>query len=65
MDPEFFDILVCPLCKGELIRSREPHALICKIDKLAFPIEDDGAVVLLAARARPWPEKKPDKKNPK
>lgn len=72
MDPAFFNILACPLCKGPLARSHEAPVLICKIDKLAFPIEEDGVAVLLADRARPWPEKpdkkdgkKPDKKPPR
>jgi uncharacterized protein YbaR (Trm112 family) len=49
MDAKLLDILVCPLCKGELqLREQE---LICKPCKLAFPIKD-GIPVMLEDEAR-------------
>jgi uncharacterized protein YbaR (Trm112 family) len=46
MDKKLLDILVCPLCKGELIYKKEQQELICKFDRLAFPIRDDIPVML-------------------
>jgi len=49
MDAKLLDILVCPLCKGELRLSEQE--LICKPCKLAFPIKD-GIPVMLEDEAR-------------
>lgn len=46
MDKKLLDILVCPLCKGELIYKKEAKELICKFDRLAYPIRDDIPVML-------------------
>ncbi len=46
MNRKLLDILVCPLCKGELIYRKEEKELICKADRLAYPIRDDIAVML-------------------
>ena len=46
MDKKLLEILVCPLCKGELIYRKEEKALICKADRLAYPIRDDIPVML-------------------
>jgi len=46
MDPKLLDILVCPLCKGPLVYKKEHQELICKGDRLAFPIRDDIPVML-------------------
>ena len=46
MDPKLLDILVCPICKGPLIYKKAERELICKADRLAFPIEDDIPVML-------------------
>lgn len=51
MDKKLFDILVCPLCKGELLYKKEHQELICKFDRLAFPIRDE-IPVMLADEAR-------------
>ena len=44
VDKKLLDILACPLCKGELILKNEE--LICRFDRLAFPIRDDIPVML-------------------
>ena len=49
MDPKLLEILVCPLCKGPLLHRREE--LICKADRLAYPIRD-GIPVMLEEEAR-------------
>lgn len=46
MDKKLLDILVCPICKGPLIHDREKRELICKADRLAYPIRDDIPVML-------------------
>jgi uncharacterized protein YbaR (Trm112 family) len=46
MDKRLLDILVCPVCKGPLVYDREAQELICKADRLAFPIRDDIPVML-------------------
>lgn len=51
MDPKLLEILVCPLCKGPLVYRRESQELICKADRLAFPIRD-GIPVMLVEEAR-------------
>ena len=40
------DILVCPVCKGPLIYRKTEGELICKPDRLAYPIRDDIPVML-------------------
>jgi uncharacterized protein YbaR (Trm112 family) len=46
MDKNLLDILACPICKGLLKYDKEKNELICKIDKLAYPIRDDIPVML-------------------
>ena len=46
MDKRLLDILACPLCKGKLIYQQRTKELICKFDRLAFPIRDDIPVML-------------------
>ena len=46
MDHKLIDILVCPLCKGELPYNKKAQELICRFDKLAYPIKDDIPVML-------------------
>jgi uncharacterized protein len=49
LDARLLDILVCPICKGPLAHERAPadaptdspqSELICKHDRLAFPVRD-------------------------
>lgn len=56
MDKELFEILACPICKGKLQYKKSSDELVCKFDKLAFPIS--GKVpVLLEEQARKIGEK--------
>ena len=52
MDKRLLDILVCPLCKSTLHLDANKHELICKADRLAYPIRDD-VPVMLVDEARP------------
>ena len=58
MDPKLLEILVCPLCKGKLVYRKEARnaadELICKADRLGFPIKD-GIPVMLEEEARKLP----------
>ena len=49
MDKKLLEILVCPLCKGKLLLKR--GELICRFDRLAYPIRD-GIPVMLESEAR-------------
>jgi uncharacterized protein YbaR (Trm112 family) len=58
VDPRLLDILVCPLCKGKLIyrknAPRDAVELVCKADRLAYPVKD-GIPVMLEEEARKLP----------
>jgi hypothetical protein len=47
MDKRLLEILVCPLCKSPLHLQAEQRELICKADRLAYPIRDDVPVMLV------------------
>lgn len=51
MDKKLLEILVCPLCKGKLVYRQEEQELICKGERLAYPIHD-GIPVMLEDEAR-------------
>ncbi len=46
MDRKLLDILVCPVCKGPLVYVKDANELICKGDRLAYPIKDDIPIML-------------------
>jgi uncharacterized protein YbaR (Trm112 family) len=46
VDKKLLDILVCPICKGPLIHDKRKAELVCKADRLAYPIRDDIPVML-------------------
>jgi uncharacterized protein len=46
IDKKLLDILACPLCKSRLIYNKADQELICRADRLAFPIKDDIPVML-------------------
>ena len=46
MDSRLLDILACPVCKGPLVYRRESQALVCRLDRLAYPIRDDVPIML-------------------
>jgi len=51
MDSRLLDILVCPVCKGPLLYRKAEAELICRGDRLAFPVKD-GIPVMLEDQAR-------------
>jgi len=52
VDARLLDILVCPICKGNLDYRKADKELVCKPCKLAFPVRDD-IPVMLEDEARP------------
>jgi uncharacterized protein len=51
MDHRLLDILACPICKGPLLHRREAEELVCRGDRLAWPIRE-GVPILLVGEAR-------------
>ncbi len=51
IDARLLEILACPVCKGPLLARRDPEALVCRFDRLAFAVRD-GIPVMLEAEAR-------------
>lgn len=54
LDPRLLEILVCPLCKGPLVNRKAEGELVCKADRLAYPVKD-GIPVMLEDEARKLP----------
>lgn len=54
MDAKLLEILVCPLCKSPLLLKKSEQELVCKADRLAYPIRD-GIPVMLVDEARKLP----------
>jgi uncharacterized protein YbaR (Trm112 family) len=54
VDPRLLEILVCPLCKGKLVYRKPAAELVCKADRLAYPVKD-GIPVMLEDEARKLP----------
>ena len=53
MDARLLDILACPLCKGplRLVHDEGGPVLVCRADRLAYPVRD-GIPVMLEEAAR-------------
>lgn len=51
MDARLLDIVACPLCKGPLVWHAADTVLVCRADRLAFPVRD-GVPVMLEEEAR-------------
>jgi uncharacterized protein YbaR (Trm112 family) len=51
MDTRLLEILACPVCKGALRFERDAQVLVCRMDRLAYPIQD-GVPVMLEEEAR-------------
>ncbi len=46
MDKYLLEILACPLCKGELLYDQASQELLCRFDRIAYPIINDVPVML-------------------
>jgi len=54
MDKKLLDILACPVCKGPLVYRETRQELVCRADRLAYPVRD-GIPVMLEEEARRLP----------
>jgi len=46
VDVKLLDLLVCPICKGPLVYVKAAQELVCRGDRLAYPIKNDIPVML-------------------
>lgn len=46
MDSKLLDFLACPVCKGPLTYVRASEELVCRADRLGYPVRDDIPVML-------------------
>jgi len=46
MDTRLLEILACPVCKGPLQYRSAEEVLVCRLDRLAYPVRDDVPVML-------------------
>jgi uncharacterized protein YbaR (Trm112 family) len=51
MDERLLDILACPVCKGPLKFHKSAGVLVCRAERLAFPVRD-GVPMMLEEDAR-------------
>jgi uncharacterized protein YbaR (Trm112 family) len=51
MDDRLLDILACPVCKGPLKYQRAAEVLVCRAERLAFPLRE-GVPMMLEEDAR-------------
>ena len=58
MEERLLDILACPVCKGPLKYQREAAVLVCRAERLAFPIQN-GVPMMLEEDARQLPSDDP------
>lgn len=52
-EKDLLDVLVCPLCGGALEHHTKEQRLVCRFDRLSYPIRD-GVPVMLPDEADPW-----------
>jgi len=46
MDPRLLEIIACPVCRGPLQYRRDAQVLVCRLDRLAYPIRDEVPAML-------------------
>jgi uncharacterized protein len=51
MNKNLLEILACPVCKGELLYDLHNQELLCRFDRLAYPVMND-IPVMLESKAR-------------
>jgi uncharacterized protein YbaR (Trm112 family) len=51
-DVKLLGIIACPVCKGKLDYNQADDVLVCKFDRLVYPI-NDSIPVLLEEQATP------------
>jgi len=58
MEARLLDLLVCPVCKGPLVFDKPGQELVCRAERLAYPVRD-GIPVMLEEEARQLPADDP------
>lgn len=51
MENKLLEVLACPICKGKLDYDKNNNELICKFDKIAFPIKN-GVPIMMEKQSR-------------
>ena len=46
MDARLLEIIACPVCRGPLQYRRDAQVLVCRLDRLAYPIRDEVPAML-------------------
>ena len=46
LNPKILDVIACPVCHGKLHYDKAKQVLICRFDKLKFPIRDGVPIML-------------------
>lgn len=59
MNGKLLEIVACPSCHGRLEYDEQNQRLICRFEKLAYPI-NHGIPVLLAEQAQPLTQEQDD-----
>ncbi|RDV26091.1 Trm112 family protein [Alteromonas aestuariivivens] len=49
-DKKLLDVVACPVCKGKLLFNPQQQALICRFDRLSYPVRE-GIPVLIEEKA--------------
>ncbi len=62
IDKELLDILVCPVCKGELKQTEKEDGLICYTCELVYPIIE-GIPVMMKDEAKQLDSPKKNQNN--
>jgi len=62
MDKKLLDILACPVCKGPLQYLKDPEELLCRGDRLAYPVRDGIPIMLVDEAREVGPEELDEKK---
>lgn len=52
LNTKILDVIACPICKGKLRYDKNQHILVCKFNRLSFPIKD-GVPIMLVEEAQP------------
>lgn len=45
-DKKLLNIIACPICKSQLHYAQESNELVCKVDRIAYSINEDIPVML-------------------
>lgn len=56
MNDTLLEILACPVCKGKLEYLRDRNELVCRADRLAYPVREDVPVMLVEEARELSPE---------